>query len=53
MSRIDYDVANVFNNDRSAIMSRTYYIESNEPSRNFSIYFEIFFVFNIYVLMMK
>ena len=31
----DYDVTNVFDNDRSAIMSRTDYLERHEPRRSF------------------
>ena len=31
----DYDVFDVFNNDRSAIVSRIDYIERNEPRRSF------------------
>ena len=29
----DYDLTNVFDNDRSAIMSRIDYVEKNEPRR--------------------
>ena len=31
----DYDVVDVFDNDRSAIMSRIDYIERHEPRRSF------------------
>ena len=31
----DYDVVDVFDNDRSAIISRIDYIERNEPRRSF------------------
>ena len=31
----DYDVVDVFDNDKSAIMSRIDYIERNEPRRSF------------------
>ena len=31
----DYDVVDVFDNDRSEIMSRIDYIERNEPRRSF------------------
>ena len=31
----DYDVVDVFNNDRSAIMSRIYYVKRNEPRIHF------------------
>ena len=31
----DYDVVDVFDNDRWAIMSRIDYIERNEPCRSF------------------
>ena len=30
----DYDIINVFDNDRSAIMSRIDYVERNEPRRS-------------------
>ena len=31
----DYDVTNVFDNDRSAIMSSIDYVDRNEPRRSF------------------
>ena len=31
----DYDVTNVFDNDRSAIMSRIDYVDRNDPRRSF------------------
>ena len=31
----DYDVTNIFDNDKSAIMFRIEYVEKNEPRRSF------------------
>ena len=39
----------IFNNDRSAIISRIGYVKRNEPHISFLMYFRTFFVFNVII----
>ena len=45
----DYNVTNVFDNDKSVIISRIGYVEKNRPSRSFFSTFKKLFVFIVII----